>query len=194
MLLLLIGPAAILLDSCNVNKCDCPKVDSYFRIDQTYLTVLEPDPPGTSYKPVTDSGAVKISDYRLILSFRYDYYSTCYPLQSGFSLIQSALACDCNPPGYNGSPEKITGITVVTENDFNSVFKAGDTISALVNLDSKTIPEFVSYWNQSFYPGNQFNITFTQNPDAEQWHKFRITVSYSSQKLESQSVVFRLVP
>jgi hypothetical protein len=194
LLVLLLGPLAILIDSCLGNNCKCTTVDSFYKIEKTGLDVRSHAPSTSIYKMVNDSGKLNQQDFTLFMNFQYSYYSSIQQQAPSYSFIPAAMACDCVYPGYDGSPEKIKSIDITTMNDYNSSFSAGDTINSLVSINGRTLPEFITDWNKSKGAQNTFQVVLNPIPDAEVWQQLRISVQYGSSNYTANSVIFRLTP
>lgn len=121
------------IPSCMV--CECPPLEgNYFRPENAFLS---------NYRRLTEVqneyldefDSVALENYRIALEFNYSYYGSISPSHAApFSLMNSAYACTCQENGKLGSKEKIESINLLTVNDFNAEYQAGDTINELFGL------------------------------------------------------------
>ncbi len=121
------------LPSCSDDglNCNCPPIEGeYFDIkgidfahhSDTELCCLVID-------------EVAWQDYALGLHFEVDYYSDLVPkapsIWSEFDLMSTAYGCSCLYNGISGTEEMFEAVTIITQNDYNENYLAGDTITSI---------------------------------------------------------------
>lgn len=120
--------------------CDCGDVPEFFDVDGiSNLIHQEQDsrsilPPDTS-----EEAAVSWQNHELLLELSIGGFlgSESNPQTQAkpfFSLISSAYACTCLPPGWNGSNEIIQELNIITMNDYDSLHKAGDSLNDILSI------------------------------------------------------------
>ncbi|MCC2545265.1 hypothetical protein LJY25_02320 [Hymenobacter sp. BT175] len=79
---------------------------------------------------------VALADHHLGVRFAVTYYSAvpAPARRASWSLMNSALACDCIDNGYMGSKERVQEFTVTTINDFDAQHLANDTLNDLLQI------------------------------------------------------------
>jgi hypothetical protein len=195
LLVLFIGPLGIILESCFGNNCKCPEVNPFLKIEKSVLDLRNHAPGSSLYQVVGDSGKFAAANFTLFLGLQYSYYAQSTFKPNSLPFTNQAFACDCATPGYSGSVEKIKSITLTTKNDYNSTFKAGDTLNNIVSIGGKSVQDFILDWNQnSGYGVARWEISMSQNPDAEAWQQLIVSVKYGGNDYQSSTSVFRLIP
>lgn len=121
-------------DGLDCSACP-PFIGDYFDVEGLGI-VMNISREGDSRKAINRGDTISFDNFeRFWLQFEVNYLaSSCIsPRSRGFSLMNSAYACSCLNNGELGSKdEKLEAFTVVTLNDFNDTYKAGDTINNLV--------------------------------------------------------------
>lgn len=110
-----------------IPECNCSPIDTPFF-----------DIKGIAISNMPSKAEVDFENYfGIYMSYQVDYItSVCEKKQDwGFSLMNTALACDCDFNGSQGSKnEKLDNVTVITLNDFDSEHLANDTINDLMQV------------------------------------------------------------
>jgi hypothetical protein len=193
-ILLLVGiGGAIVLESCD--QCKCTEPEKFYTVEKTDLSILRKTlNPEPVYELLPDSGSVKASELDIRLRLYFDYHSHVCP--KPFSFIQTANACSCLDPGYMGSDDQIVAVHVVTLNKLNATFAAGDTINSIARVSGMEIPDFIATWNKSRDENYYLNreITLTQAPEAEAWHRLSITIVFKNYSRTAESKTFWIAP
>lgn len=112
--------------NCN-KECDCPPIEGSFF-----------DIKGITISNMPSKAQVDFDNYFGInMAYQVDYITCTYEKKQdwNFSLMNTALACDCEFNGFLGSKnEKLDNVTVITLNDFDSEHLANDTINDLMQV------------------------------------------------------------
>lgn len=113
------------------NCCNCPEIDGEF-FDIRDMEVIHQDSRGF----FTDLEELSFNEYGfLALIFEVDYIAFQECMHWNFSTMSSAYGCDCTVNGTSGSrDEMIQNLDVITVNDYNEDYAAGDTINELINV------------------------------------------------------------
>ncbi len=110
-----------------MNKCDCPRIDGLFF-----------DIKGIALSNIPSKEKVDFENYFGInLAYQVDFITSVDEKNQpwNFSLMNTALACDCVFNGISGSKnENLDNVTVITLNDFDSEHLANDTINDLMQV------------------------------------------------------------
>jgi hypothetical protein len=108
-----------------ITECDCPPIEGRFF-----------DIKGIALSNMPSKAQVDFDNYFGInMAYQVDFITTIYEKNQpwNFSLMNTALACDCAFNGMRGSKnEKLDNVTVITLNDFDSEHLANDTINDLM--------------------------------------------------------------
>lgn len=170
--------------------CECPPIQGqYFDIQG-----LKVSNSGKDGAPIVDHAEVKFSDYTgLSINYEVAYHSylNAHDHDWSFSLINSAMACECAFSGQAGSKdEQLAGLTIITLNDFNDEYKANDTISELWSRGTIPLSEFVAQDTNLIREENLF-IHLDEAPTSGEELKVKVIVELSTNEVyeaESQSV------
>jgi len=98
-----------------------------------------------------------------------------------------AFACDPKPFGYNGSREKISGIIISSETDFDSLHLAGSSLNEYFSVSTlnkqgysngdslahKTIP-LINFLSNPQEARSSLQLWLTKNPRLSKQHRFTI--------------------
>lgn len=121
----------------NCDLCDCPPIEGdFFDIKGIGLTNYKKKGTCCTEKILANE-TVNFSDYyEMSLDYTVDYFgSTDRPESTGFSLLNTALACSCDENGTLGSKdERLNTLTILTLNDFDPDHHANDTINDLFDV------------------------------------------------------------
>ena len=152
--------------SCGILPEDCKEVPKYFNITGLKIgnsQVREKGYGGRSnWQYVEDGKTIPFEEFYMRASFEVEYFSG-KRLFKNFNLSNKAYASGCPEAGQNGSKEKLDTLYIITNNDFNEKFSAGDTINEIVEIHSGN----VSFFNDLqrfkplmfyFYMNNKENI------------------------------------
>lgn len=188
---LLLGPLAILVESCRT--CKCPDTGKYLKIERAALTVYSLESkPTPVLTPISDSAKIKLSNLSFALEYQFSYYSRNSNPHTGFSFIPAANACDCVGPGESGSKDKIVSITIETVNKYNNNWLAGQSLNSIVNINGQRISDFITDWNIN--PIRTSVVTFTELAEEESWQQFKLTIVYGSQQFNSSTKTYWTLP
>lgn len=191
LIALLLGPLAIVVESCRT--CKCPDTGKYIKIERASLTVYSLESkPTPVLTPITDSAKIKLSNLSFALEYQFSYFSRNTVPNTGFSFISTANACDCFGPGEGGSKDKIVSITIETVNKYNSNWLAGQSLNSIVNINGKRISDFITDWNAN--PIRTSVVTFTELADEESWQQFKLNIVYGSQQFTSTTKTHWILP
>jgi len=172
--------------SCESNKtpCYCP---DFFEIKGMELNFVKFE---NQFMPISDTRIIG-KDETLYLSFRptYRFYSF-----DSFSLINSALACNCVGASWEGikSKDSLVNISLTTVYDFDDYYKAGDDISDLFYDSIKKLSLKEIYENEEFNYGAYFllhgRLKLTQRPTRDKEFQVKLSVELSTgEKYEATS-------
>ncbi|MEO1260704.1 MAG: hypothetical protein AAFZ15_18040 [Bacteroidota bacterium] len=145
-LLVLFFTVGIVFPSCQNDddgiNCKCPPITGeFFRIND--LDIINRNLNGNE---IATNEIVSLDDYIIGIQIDPEFYALQKrKINTGFSLMNSALACSCIFDGMSGAKERIEEMTIVTKNDFSDNLLANDTISSLFEI-------------RDDYYGGQFSI------------------------------------
>ncbi|MFK8057656.1 MAG: hypothetical protein AB8F78_16135 [Saprospiraceae bacterium] len=165
-----------LLVSCG---CECDPVLAFFDVEgiaQFNHTAQLPE--GDFVTPDTDEVIDFESYVETELFFDVFYIASCSPQpvnwQLGLITSASAWSCDCDDPGMSGAKsEALVALNITVLEDFNAIFKAGDNVTSLFEIDAQQgTPELLE--RQGII------MTLNTKPDHEDPIQFRVDLILSS--------------
>jgi hypothetical protein len=159
--------------------CECSPIDGPF-FDIKGIEV--------SNKP--NESKVDFADYfGFDLVYKVDFVVENSPKNCrwDFSLMNSALACDCEFNGWLGSKsEKLDDITVITLNDFDAEHLANDTITDLMQVwtgefNQKDLNEYLEQ-DTALIPSQAFEygLMLKKAPELNKEFKVKVIVGLST--------------
>lgn len=163
--------------------CNCPK-DTYADINGLNLLVYRKVLPTSNFSIVEANAKINWNE---VAYFSIGYAVRTYAVNFNQSerLINwgaAVYACDCNPPGYLGTQEKLKYITVRTAFDFDTTHLAGSILNELTTVtahpNAKNIPlnEYLSKGLVPYQHGNRFDLVINQTPSPKGPFALDITV------------------
>ena len=150
-LLVFFFSVGIIFPSCQNDddgiNCNCPPITGeFFRIND--LSIINQNLNGEQVEANTP---IALDEYALNIKIAPEFYALQKrKTNSGFSLMNSALACSCIFDGISGAKEKIEKLTIITKNNFTNNFMANDTINSQFEIrddyfgEQSDIESFVS--------------------------------------------------
>lgn len=174
VLLVFIFTIGFVIPSCDLiddgTNCNCPDIDgAFFRV--TEMT-------STNYNAnegiMAEGEATAFDNYFIRLEMTPEFYGyTPCRKSTGFSFMNQALACSCIFNGIDGANENIIELSIITKNDFNDLYAANDTISALFNITddyfgaTENVVDFVNRdRNIAFYEGYRLELLGAPSKDS----------------------------
>lgn len=174
--------------SCDDDMGTCPVVDEFFDINGISIAnfqIREVKFESGQYEQKVNSGeTIAFDEFFMLVFFETSYYSDRQALLN-FDLSNKAFALSCFEHGYMGTKEELDTLYVITNNDFNENYSAGDTINDIVEVN-----EFISFYSDmnnfkpltSYFEENKeniseerFTIKLNQNPKFKDLsHSFKI--------------------
>ncbi len=121
-----IGMAA--LPGCD--SCVCPK-DRYADVIGLTPSIVKVDAATSGPNYIRGGESIPWSD---IAFFNLTYEIRTYSQRNQPDWGMAVYACDCNPPGWSGSSEKLTTLTVRTVFDFDNAHPAGSLLTDIAVL------------------------------------------------------------
>lgn len=168
--------AATLITICLFTfGCDkCPPSKNYFDIEGVHLqsdfnTMARTRP---DFGSIYSKDSVKFEYFTLHVFYNLRYYSLNQP--KTFSFIPSAYALDCPINGEGGTEEKIESLTLVALSDYNTNYKAGDTLNNIMNVNGLPVSKFNKTKDQFDIDQLGFLIDLTEKPDTTIKHSFKL--------------------
>lgn len=169
--------------SCDWATDDCGNLDpvpAYFDIEgMRLLNYKVKDEYDCCGRDLLDSAAVVSADFfRLVINFDVSYFGqTERPVHDGFGIMNSALSCSPDEPGFKGSQEQIESLTVVTLTNWDSLHVAGDTINDqfyVYNLGNRShLDEFLET-NISYIKEEQIGLQLKGASDTNSEFQARV--------------------
>ncbi len=166
--------------NCEID-CGCAPVEGNFF-----------DIKGIELSNIANDTEVAFEDYFGInLAYQVDFVVNNFKKshQWDFSLMNTALACDCDFNGSQGSKnEKLDNLTVITLNDFDSEHLANDTINDLmqVRLQEFSFIHLNQYLQQDsgFIPkvNLELGLMPKKAPELNKEFKVKIIVNLSTEE------------
>lgn len=159
--------------SCDDDMGNCPDSDEFFDINGIQVENFkgrERDyENGRNVNPLVDGESVPFENFLIRASFDVEYYPESQAfLNIDFSNKAYALSCFGN--GYKGTKEQLDTLYLVTNNDFNESFAAGDTINGIVEADAPS-----SFWEiVEFLPLSDY-VNNAQNKIETEWFQMKLT-------------------
>lgn len=126
---------------------------AYFDVKGITLENFRQDSPNRASR-VDNNGEVDFKDYKLNINFLVDYVSK---QKNSGGLINAAYA-DCLDSGYMGSKEYMAAMFFVTDQEYDALHQAGDTLNDIINF-----PAFIQA-DSSRLPYSLFSITLKTKP------------------------------
>lgn len=161
-----------LINSCKKGGGECGNLKPKF-----YATKMSGETLDSIYpsQNITDSTVIRYDDLKISISFSGKHYSEA---KSEFSLISSAYACDPVPP-Y--SEEKITSITITSDQDFDSLHVAGTDLSDvfLVSRYSYDTKYTIEKYLKTEPKIENLEFTLILAPEIQKQIQFTITYNYN---------------
>ncbi len=164
-------------------NCNCPK-DTYADISGLNLLVYGKVSPTPNFRIIEAN--TKIS-WNEVAYFSIGYAVRTYGINSNQNEQlthwgSAVYACDCNPPGYLGTQEKLKYITVRTAFNFDPAHPAGSILNELttvtVNSNTNNIPlnEYLSKGLIPYQQGSRLDLVLNKAPSAKGPFALDITV------------------
>lgn len=183
----------------NCDPCDCPSfLGDFFDIKGIELANYKKRGTCCADK-LSANETVNFSDYYgLTLHYTVEYFgSTDRPESTGFSLLNTALACSCAENGARGSKdERLNTLTILSLNDFDTDHRANDTINDLfdVKFDNK-IQDLNEYLQQdtALIMSQGLNLKLKKAPILNDTFKVKVILALSTKETyEMESVPIRV--
>lgn len=181
-----------LLGMPGCDNCVCPK-DVYADINGLI--------PFTYKRTSGTAGLSSVSNNERLSWNEIARFSVSYAIRTYGNLLRqrefptswgrAAYACDCNPPGYLGTQEKLKSMTIRTAFDFDATHPAGSVLNEFttvtVNSGANGVPlnAYLSKGLVAYQEGNQFNLVLTQAPSAKGPFALDITVELDNGEVYS---------
>lgn len=133
-----------------------------------------------------EEGTISTDSLYIQTSLDVEYLSSTW---DGNPFVSTALAISCEPDGYNGLKDKMTGISFTSNQDFNNV-EAGDLLNSIIVISNRnfiladnSLEGLIAQLNR-FYDLEFEIIEFiiTEKPTNNSTHKFTITMDFESGK------------
>ena len=171
--------------------CDCPPTQPFFNVIGLER-INHQDKDGV----MVEAEETKFIDYRgIAFDFEVEFHSSvekCSPWS--FSLINSAMACECAEDGGSGSKsEQLKEITVITLNDFDDTHQANDTINDLLTIRDQDLDDFVA-GSTGLLHDQGFFLQLKKAPTVDTTFKLKVIVGLSDNEVyEGESVAIKFV-
>jgi hypothetical protein len=153
----------------------CKDEGKYFEILNISLTNykryhISGDEYGGTY--LNDNDSVKLEELRISGHYETRYYSL---QKNRFSLLPQAYAAiaDCPSPGRDGSKQMVAAVYIITRNDFDTHYKAGDTINDIALINDKPSAWYADN-NKNGIMHTNFEISFIQKPETTNAQQFKL--------------------
>ncbi len=113
--------------SCH--PCRCNSKNYYFNFVDTYSSILSYEFPADAAftQNETDAMSLSFGTYGINIGMKGELASL-YQKQSCFSLINTAMACDCNEDSYSAN-DPISSMKIYTVNDFDDTHLSGSDVT-----------------------------------------------------------------
>lgn len=155
------------------DDCKCPEASKYIDINGMNSLIVKKAPTTSGLGTAKAGDKVswdEIDSFSVPLTTRlYGYHAL--PRSTVRHWGTAVYACDCDPPGYLGTQEKIKKITVKTAFDFDASYPAGRVIDEIVTVGSnpKNVPliEYLSKGFIPYYQGSSFRLFLIKAPSAK---------------------------
>lgn len=170
--------------------CDCSDIKPHFNINNLEIqnTIKKND---NWFVPITVGvDSINFESYEGInLDYIVDYHSS---INWNFSLMNSAAACSCLGPGWNGSTtEKIETLEIITLNNFDEEHLSGSTINDFFsisylgrnNADLKQSLEDFLLENDSFIEIEDLPLTLEKAPTKDSIFHVKVVLKLSTGEL-----------
>lgn len=163
----------------NGNPCYCPE---YFEITGMEVNFEKFQ---NQFIPVSNTRVIG-KDETLFLSFRPTYKFYSFDCFESFSLINSALACDCVGANWEGikSKDSLVNISLTTVYNFDDNYQAGDDISDLFYDSTKKVSLKEIYENEQFNYGAYFllhgRLKLMQRPIRDKEFAVKLSIELST--------------
>lgn len=176
--------------SCGSLFVDCEEEPRYFNITGLKIENCQISENGfggkLNWKFVEAGETIPFEEFFMRGSFDLEYFSKNEPAFN-FKLPNNAYASDCPVPGQGGSREKLDTLYLVTNNDFNEHFSAGDTINEIVESKGGNVRHYqdlqrfnplIFYFfieNKEYIVEDVFSLRINQEPTFKDLsHSFKI--------------------
>lgn len=174
--------------SCRDEISGCGDVDEFFDITgieiSNYQISEEDFENGRNWQEVENGATIPFAHYFIRVFLEVAYYPEP-PVSFNFDFSSRAYALSCLEPGYKGSLETIDTLYIITNQDFNAQYAAGDTLNDIAEVNG-----FVTFYDdiqgfeplESYFEANQagiqddfFSIRFNEEPkNPAQAHSFTL--------------------
>lgn len=123
--------------------CDCSFVKPFFQTKD--MTLQHRQTNGSLSAPYSIDKPLPFERYAsLRLRFDVDYLVQHCPHDYLPNFSQTALACSCNPPGWQGAKaERLESLHIVSLYDFNADIRRLDTLNAYFEISSQDFSFFL---------------------------------------------------
>lgn len=163
----------IILDACNGIDCTCPEVEDFF------------DFQSMDYR--TDDNEVAVNDRwtSFLLTEDIEFLGEVVPACNSSWLFNSAFACSCIEPGWEGLKFGIESFEIASDADFNTTTVAGTVLNDLflVRNPQTGQEEFLSDVEDKtslFLPEQELEFFLDVRPTEAATHTFTITLTKSN--------------
>ena len=189
--------------SCDWATGDCGNLDpvpAYFDIEgMRLLNYKVKDEYDCCGRDLLDSAAVVSADlFRLAINFDVIYFGQIKrPDSDGLGIMNSALACSPEEPGFKGSQEQIESMTVLTLNDWDSLHVAGATINDLLYVyhlgNRSNLDEFLET-NMSYIKEEQISLQLEGASDTHAAFRAKVVLRLrNGEEYTAESELIRVV-
>lgn len=178
--------------SCH--PCRCKPQKYFFNFIESYNSTLSYEFPTDSTFTQNDTDAMSLSygTYGINIGMKGELASL-YQKQSCFSLINTALACDCNEDSYSAN-DPISSIKIYTVNDFDDTHLSGSDVTEYfvqlqkaynpIRIEKNTVEVMLhkQLFDMGYGVHRAYGIYLDKNPTLNNVVAFEVKVTLESGK------------
>lgn len=130
------------------------------------------------------NGIIEGDSVRLLTTFEAEFLSFYSNPLNG--LMNSAYATTCEEPGDEGLNDKVKGLIITSNSDFNDI-PAGESLNELITVNRQKIKDWIfRSENWSFRSRRMNEFIFLEQPEIGSNHIFTIQFTMESGKILEQ--------
>ncbi|MEL6925306.1 MAG: hypothetical protein AAFO94_14765 [Bacteroidota bacterium] len=199
-LLLVTGFAFPSCDKDTVTMCDCSAYSYFDVVGMEELDFYRESGNNRTLQPTDSISVLELGAMQLNL--KVEFLASLNQSRSGFSLINSAMACSCAGGGKGAKTEKIEDLRIITLHDFDADHPADSDITAMFDFDGSITNQpsqpLLEYLEENKDEKMMFYLMafrLKERPAAANDFQVRLELSLSSgERYSIQSNSFILTP
>ena len=202
-LLLFMG---FIVPSCEDDGVDCSGCANsiYFDVEGMRVDLMTKDTDGAK-SVITEDSLLFAELEEIYIDYEVDYHASVPPqFHWSFSLMNTASACTCIPGAGGSKTEKLTALSIITVNEYDTEHPAGSEIHDLLDYygsafdpiyEGIPLPTVLAGALGELLDSEDLLLKLTKAPTMGTDFQLKIVLELSTgEKYEAESIPFYLAP